>query len=162
MDNWVIYAITNKINGKRYYGQTRNDVHERFVQHLWAAVGGGSQTRFAKAIREHGVENFELSGWLAVGEPQRTDKALDTLERTVIALTHAQTSGYNTTAGGKAGKSTGRPKAKRPTKTEKRTFRLLSDINLKLERIASERGRTVSQILAELVTEFTKQNPPSF
>lgn len=56
----------------------------------------------------------------------------------------------------------GRPKSQGPTKDQKVTLRLTSDINSELKRIALETGRQVSQILAELVADFIKQNPLSF
>jgi len=52
-----IYKITNKINNKPYYGQTRQPPNRRWSQHKQSAKNGGKMILY-NAIRLHGVENF--------------------------------------------------------------------------------------------------------
>ena len=52
----VIYLITNKINGKRYVGQTIRPLSERWKDHCRA----NDNNYFHNAIRKYGKENFEL------------------------------------------------------------------------------------------------------
>ena len=50
----VIYCYTNKINGKRYVGQTIQKLRKRHGQHL-----SGKQL-IDKKLKQYGVENFKL------------------------------------------------------------------------------------------------------
>ena len=50
----VIYCYTNKINGKRYVGQTVQKLRKRHGQHL-----SGKQL-IDKKLKQYGVENFKL------------------------------------------------------------------------------------------------------
>ena len=52
-----IYKITNKLNNKSYFGQTRQPPNRRWSQHKQAAKNGGKMILY-NAIRFHGVENF--------------------------------------------------------------------------------------------------------
>ena len=52
-----IYKITNRINNKPYFGQTRQPPNRRWSQHKQAAKNGGKMILY-NAIRLHGVENF--------------------------------------------------------------------------------------------------------
>jgi group I intron endonuclease len=52
-----IYKITNLINNKCYYGQTRQPPKRRWSQHKQSAKKGGKMVLYA-AMRKHGIENF--------------------------------------------------------------------------------------------------------
>lgn len=56
MNNYCIYCHTNKINGKKYIGQTCQLLSQR-----WGHNGKGYQTStvFYKAIQKYGWDNFE-------------------------------------------------------------------------------------------------------
>lgn len=54
-----IYLITNKINGKRYVGQTRQTVKRRWHAHCWEAAKGKNKA-FSNAIRKYGPESFDV------------------------------------------------------------------------------------------------------
>lgn len=53
--NPLIYLIKNKINGRIYIGQTQY-FPERFQQHK---AGYNKSTHIARAIKKHGVDNFD-------------------------------------------------------------------------------------------------------
>lgn len=50
-----IYKITCRLDGRCYVGQTKFDVWKRFAQHCRA------RSKLGRAIRQLGVENFELT-----------------------------------------------------------------------------------------------------
>ena len=56
-----IYLITNNVNGKRYVGQTRNDIATRWRGHKSNAKNPNGQ-KFAihLAIDKYGIENFSI------------------------------------------------------------------------------------------------------
>lgn len=50
----IIYVFTNKINGKKYVGQTSRNFKERVGEHLRRNV-----TYFDKALKKYGISNFD-------------------------------------------------------------------------------------------------------
>ena len=52
-----IYKITNTVNTKLYFGQTRQSPNRRWSQHKQAAKNGGKMILY-NAIRLHGINNF--------------------------------------------------------------------------------------------------------
>lgn len=54
----IIYMYTNKINNKKYIGQT-NRPKQRKIEHLSHSTKRGASTHFYNAIRKYGWENFE-------------------------------------------------------------------------------------------------------
>lgn len=56
-----IYLITNKVNGKRYVGQTSKTVEERFRDHIEDCYTTKYNNRpLYKAIKKYGVNNFTI------------------------------------------------------------------------------------------------------
>lgn len=53
----VIYCLTNKINGKHYFGQTIQKVEKYLESHKWDAKNG-SNRYIHRAIRKYGWDNF--------------------------------------------------------------------------------------------------------
>jgi group I intron endonuclease len=95
-----IYLIRNRINGKGYVGQTIKSLRIRFNEHKYKAKQG-SNCALHKAIRKHGVENFEIKEVVSC-----ETVLLDDLEKHYIKFygTYAPAGhGYNLTEGGDGG-----------------------------------------------------------
>ena len=94
----IIYEATNKINGKKYIGQTRRSLEERKQAHLKHANSGERLHYFQKAINKYGIENFE---WKIICEAKDLNEANE-LEIFYVAKfeTNNPSKGYNETIGG--------------------------------------------------------------
>lgn len=94
----IIYCITNKVNGKRYIGQTIGALSKRWKGHLSERTGC---RRLKHAIAKHGAENFTI----CVIDTAADKDALNALEVYYIALydTRNQAFGYNLNPGGNSG-----------------------------------------------------------
>ena len=90
----VIYVIENKVNGKKYVGQTIRDIKVRFKEHRTKAQG---HSVIHKAIKKYGQENFRI-------EQIDSVKTLEELNEKEIywinKLNSMVPSGYNVTEGG--------------------------------------------------------------
>jgi len=87
----IIYKIQNKINGKIYIGQTKNDVSQRVAGH----IKGDSYV--GRALRKYGLESFDIS----VIDHADTKEVLDEKEKYWIKALDCQSpSGYNLVGGG--------------------------------------------------------------
>lgn len=58
MNIGYIYLITNKINGKKYVGQTRTTIEERWYRHCLRAQNSKKAIGIDGAIRKYGADNF--------------------------------------------------------------------------------------------------------
>ena len=58
--NGIIYIIECKINGKKYIGQTTNNIKTRWRGHL-SRASFNAYTLLSKAIKEFGKENFSIN-----------------------------------------------------------------------------------------------------
>ena len=96
---YVIYCYINKINGKKYVGQTKGTLKNRHRQHMYEAnnIGHGFNYHLHNSIRKYGIENFELD-ILNMSD----DYSIDMLEKYYIEkwnLTN-RNNGYNSSTGG--------------------------------------------------------------
>lgn len=90
-----IYIIENKLNGDSYVGKTVN-IERRWKKHL-SNVGCGD-THLSRAMRKHGVENFDFK---IVDEHEEESYALNVLEPMWISkLRESGVHLYNMTEGG--------------------------------------------------------------
>ena len=89
-----IYIIRNKINNKVYIGQTTQTINVRFTNHKMASRTG-EDTKFYRAMRKYGEENFY---------PEQLEevevKDLNDRERYWIKQYNSYYNGYNSTLGG--------------------------------------------------------------
>jgi group I intron endonuclease len=91
-----IYKITNKLNNKPYFGQTRQSPNRRWSQHKQAAKNGGKMILY-NAIRLHGIENFTFE----VIYECETLEELNAKEIEYISINNSLTpNGYNAGKGG--------------------------------------------------------------
>jgi len=92
----IVYKAENKINSKRYVGQTVKNLSERKCKHLYS-VKDNSLSPFHCAIRKYNEENFY---WDIIAYCDTKDK-LDFLEKFYIKYYNSRTpNGYNLTDGG--------------------------------------------------------------
>lgn len=94
----IIYMATNKVNGKKYIGQTVQTLAARKGAHLRNARNG-IKFPFYNAIRKYGEDNFSWVVLCTAGDIGE----LDAREKYFIAAYGtfaARSKGYNATAGG--------------------------------------------------------------
>jgi group I intron endonuclease len=95
----IIYCARNKVNGKRYIGQTERSLSKRKRKHESDARLSGFSF-FWEALREFGFDNFE---WSVIFEDVAEIEA-DKLERETISVYKTQhPNGYNMQSGGITG-----------------------------------------------------------
>lgn len=94
-----VYCYTNKINGKKYVGQTINEIAARARKN---GSGYGKQFKFGKAIAKYGWNNFEVEVLEIVFAENQKDlqERLNILERKYIAEFDSYYNGYNADLGG--------------------------------------------------------------
>lgn len=90
-----IYSLTSRTTGKIYIGRTI-DIDRRMKDHEKKA-NSGSRTKFYEAIREYGLNDFDLS----IIEDGVPECELDEKEIYYINIYNTVNDGYNTTIGGK-------------------------------------------------------------
>ena len=101
MKTYIVYKITNKINGKKYIGKTEYSLEHRWNRHL-SSARNGSKFRFHSAIRKYGEDCWDLS----VIETYQTEDEnfINEKETHFIKLFESDTKeGYNATSGGTGG-----------------------------------------------------------
>jgi group I intron endonuclease len=118
----IIYLITNLINGKKYVGQTKN-LERRKKSHF---VDGPRDRDhlFARAVRKHGRENFEIS----IIEECEDDLAD---EREVFWISELKTTnvdfGYNLESGGNSCKKLGEETKRKISESRKKWWNGLTE-----------------------------------
>lgn len=107
MQQFTLYKITNKVNGKFYIGQTIRSLNERWRSHKIDARNG-KELLISRAIRKYGEHNFYITELCKVKDIDE----LNELEEFVISETKAQINGYNVFPGGTNSKHTEETKRK--------------------------------------------------
>lgn len=91
----IVYVLTNRVNGKRYIGQTSRALGVRWTQHIKDSKSG--EYAINRAIRKYGAHNFEVA-MLATADSLAK---LNELERQYVAeFGTFGGNGYNQTIGG--------------------------------------------------------------
>lgn len=57
---YIIYKITNSINGKIYIGVTSRSIHSRWIEHISDSTKSRKKSILHKAISKYGRENFKI------------------------------------------------------------------------------------------------------
>ena len=98
----IIYKYTSPSN-KVYIGQTIHE-HRRYMTHK----RGDGDTKFCRAIRKYGFENFTYDVIFTIDneDRKRIKEKLDFMERYYIRKFHGYENGYNMTLGGDGGAGT--------------------------------------------------------
>lgn len=95
----IIYCYTNKVNGKKYVGQTINTLT---IRSKTDGSGYSTKHKFGKAIAKYGWDAFEGEVLETVeAEVGSIKEQLDALERFYIAKFDSYKNGYNSTPGGR-------------------------------------------------------------
>lgn len=94
---FIIYCHTNRMNGKKYVGQTKYSLEHRWSGHVHAALKRGGRTAFCNAIRKHGADAFTHE----VIDVVTTQAGANSAERAWIEHLSCQSpNGYNLSSGG--------------------------------------------------------------
>jgi len=137
-----IYMIENKVNGKRYVGQSK-DIEARWNYHKYYEYNNHLKSAFKK----YGLVNFELKILCELKENEQSKERLNDLEIAYIDIleTTNPDKGYNQTFGGVGGKKTQEVNAKiRASSVGKK---LSEETKAKL-RVAAK-GRNIGKKLSE-------------
>ena len=115
-NDWCVYIHTNKINGKKYIGQTCRTPEERWNN----GFGYISSTYFFSAIKKYGWNNFEHR----IVAHNLTKEQADNLERFLIKRLKTTNSsfGYNLCDGGSRGKQNEATRIKMSQKQKGRKY----------------------------------------
>jgi group I intron endonuclease len=95
----LVYLITNKINDKKYVGQTIRTLEERWKDHKKLSRNKDKVSpHLHNAIFKYGPDNFKVQTLIIVGSKQE----MDYYERALIKVWNLtdEDKGYNITAGG--------------------------------------------------------------
>jgi len=98
----VIYQITNILNGKKYIGQTLQNIACRWKAHKSFALSGGDNP-LARAIRKYGPDNFVIQVIETCPEPLLNAAEQEAIKRLETCVDRGK--GYNSTMGGDSGGS---------------------------------------------------------
>ena len=112
-----IYLLTNKINNKKYVGQTTRTFNERYgfkgkgaermyKYHYYKMTRGLSYNKhLLSSFEKYGLDNFEViekfdTVYIENGDLEKAKKELDDKEKYYIELFDSMSHGYNKTTGG--------------------------------------------------------------
>ena len=93
---FVVYKITNSVNGKSYIGITSRTVEVRWCEHLERVRHGIRNSRIYAAIRKYGSEAFERETLAFTS----TESEARSLETHYIHAFDTYENGYNSNLGG--------------------------------------------------------------
>ncbi len=86
---FIIYLITNLINGKQYVGKTKNSIEKRFADHKSA---GSNCKALKRAIKKYGDENFKIE---IIEYCASWDALVEAEHRNILKYKSLTPNGYN-------------------------------------------------------------------
>lgn len=98
--DYVIYLVTNTVNGKKYVGQTCKTLEERWSLHCWNAERN-TGIYFASAIKKYGPESFLVEQLCLTKGRALANKIESFYIRHFDSMDREK--GYNCTSGGDGG-----------------------------------------------------------
>lgn len=102
MKKYVVYKVTNKINGKLYIGKTYN-FEKRKREHI---LNKNDNLPFHNALKKYGEENFE---WEIIdtsdNDEEIKQKEIYWIKKLNTCIKSKKSNGYNITVGGEGGVS---------------------------------------------------------
>lgn len=92
-----LYKITNKLNGKEYYGKTSQSIKRRFNAHCHNALKSNPRMVICWAIKKYGKKNFHIEHLSYCRSNEAANKEEKRLIRIAKKANHKL---YNVTEGG--------------------------------------------------------------
>lgn len=135
-----VYIISNDVNSKVYIGQTTKPISQRFKEHC------ACQSEIGKAIREIGKNHFSIS---LLDDSAKNLDELAEKERFYIKKYNSCKNGYNKDSGGKSN-----GKIASEIQMAKVTTTLPPDLFQQIKVQAAKEGRTLSEIMEELIRAY--------
>jgi len=158
---YCVYVHTNKINGKKYVGQTSMGIEKRWgkngVGYLGKINGKYRQTLFARAILKYGWDNFQHE----VIENNLTKEDADSLEKSLIKKLNTTNSkyGYNCKEGGSNGKHS--EESKRKMSETHKKIKVSEETRMKISE--SNKGRIVTEETRKKISKaLSGENNPMY
>ena len=101
----IIYRIFNKEDQTSYIGQTKQPLKQRLRDHIRKAIYRGKNNKLSQAIRECGVEMFDIEELFFIGpfdypDSKELQRVIDEKEIYFINKYNSVEEGYNTRKGG--------------------------------------------------------------
>ncbi len=99
-DNFIVYKITNTIDGKIYFGVTKCTLKKRWNEHKHNSVRAKKKSHLNRAIKKYGPNNFKIE----LFKKCATEQEMYELEIELIKKfnTADKSIGYNNSKGGEA------------------------------------------------------------
>lgn len=106
----IIYCYTNKVNNKKYIGQTTDENSRKIKfrtqeEYCTSHKNGGRLSHFDNARKKYGIDSFvyEVLERIISEDFESLHLKLDELERFYISKYDSYNNGYNSTTGGSSG-----------------------------------------------------------
>lgn len=145
----IIYKVTNKKSGNVYIGQTVKSLEERKHNHFLSSLSKNSKSKFHKAIKSYGIDNFN---WEVV-DTAKTKDELNQKEIQYISEYNSIEDGYNMIEGGTGGYNEFAVKANMKRKGKSRIDFMKPESIHKMKQIDRENGISLG--------EYTRNRPKS-
>ena len=170
---YVIYMVTNSVNGKSYIGKTVQGLKDRWDNHLSKARRGVGYY-FHKAIRKYGEDCWDIK--IMYVSFEKDDKHLFEVEEQLVAEYDTFHKGYNSCPGGR-GTGSGKDHPRWGMRHTPKTLSILSAIHKgnqywlgkkhteesKVKMSASNTGRVISKSTKDkLSLANSGENNPMF